>query len=113
MFQLIKLEYKSFFRSSSLGGKIAAKIFMWLGYIYMLFVTIGLGYVHGKGGVAFSKQDNPVENPFLLLNSNMLFYIFAFWIVARYFAQGTPIINIRPLLLLRIKRDKIIRFFLI
>ena len=112
MFQLIKLEYKSFFRSSSLGGKIAAKIFMWLGYIYMLFVTIGLGYVHGKGGVAFSKQDNPVENPFLLLNSNMLFYIFAFWIVARYFAQGTPIINIRPLLLLRIKRDKIIRFSL-
>ena len=39
MFQLIKLEYKSFFRSSTLGGKIAAKIFMWLGYIYILEIS--------------------------------------------------------------------------
>ena len=42
----------------------------------------------------------------------MLFYIFAFWVVGRYFGQATPIINMKPLLLLRIKRDKIIRFSL-
>ena len=112
MFQLIKLEYKSFFRSSTLGGKIAAKIFMWLGYIYILFMTVGLAFIHGSGGAAFIKQEADVENPFLLLNSNMLFYIFAFWVVGRYFGQATPIINIKPLLLLRIKRDKIIRFSL-
>jgi len=110
--QLIKLEYKSFFRSSTLGGKIAAKIFMWLSYIYILFMTIGLAFIHGNGGAAFIKQEADVENPFLLLNSNMLFYIFAFWVVGRYFGQATPIINIKPLLLLRIKRDKIIRFSL-
>ena len=112
MLQLIKLEYKSFFRSSTLGGKIAAKIFMWLSYIYILFMTIGLAFIHGNGGAAFIKQEADVENPFLLLNSNMLFYIFAFWVVGRYFGQATPIINIKPLLLLRIKRDKIIRFSL-
>ncbi len=112
MFQLIKLEYKSFFRSATLGGKIAAKIFMWLSYIYIFFMTIALAYLHGIGGAAFIKQETDVENPFLLLNSNMLFYIFAFWVVGRYFGQATPIINMKPLLLLKIKRDKIIRFSL-
>ena len=112
MLQLIKLEFKSFFRSSALGGKLATKIFMWIGYIYIIFMTIALAFIHGSGGAAFIKQEGDVENPFLLLNSNMLFYIFGFWIVLRYFSQSTPVINIRPLLLLRIKRDKIIRFSL-
>ena len=75
-------------------------------------MTIGLAYIHGNGGAAFIKQEADVENPFLLLNSNMLFYIFAFRVVGRYFGQATPIINMKPLLLLRIKRDKIIRFSL-
>ena len=44
-------------------------------------MTIGLAFVHGSGGAAFIKQEADVENPFLLLNSNMLFYIFAFWVV--------------------------------
>ena len=75
-------------------------------------MTIGLAFVHGSGGAAFIIQEADVENPFLLLNSNMLFYIFAFWVVGRYFGQATPIINMKPLLLLKIKRDKIIRFSL-
>ena len=112
MFQLINLEYKSFFRSATLGGKIAAKIFMWLSYIYIFFMTIALAYLHGIGGAAFINKEAIVENPFLLLNSNMLFYIFAFWVVGRYFGQATPLINMKPLLLLKIKRDKIIRFSL-
>ena len=61
MFQLINLEYKSFFRSATLGGKIAAKIFMWLGYIYILFMTVGLAFIHGTGGAAFIKQEADVE----------------------------------------------------
>ena len=112
MLQLLKLEFKSFFRSSSIGGKLAAKIFMWLGYIYIIFMTLALAFVHGNGGSIFINPESEVENPFLHLNSNMLFYIFGFWIVLRYFSQSTPIINIRPLLLLKIKRDKIIRFSL-
>ena len=71
MFQLIKLEYKSFFRSATLGGKIAAKIFSWLSYIWFLYMTIILAWIHGMGGEAFSKEEINVENPFLLLNSNM------------------------------------------
>ena len=112
MFQLIKLEYKSFFRSATFGGKIAAKIFTWLSYIWFLYMTIIFAIIHGLGEALFIKKDVNVENPFLLLNSNMLFYIFAFWVVGRYFSQATPIINMKPLLLLRIKRDKIIRFSL-
>ncbi len=112
MLQLFKLELKSFFRSSALGGKLATKIFMWLSYIYILFMTVGLAFLHGIGGAAFVKQEVDVENPFLLLNSNMLFYIFAFWIFGRYIIQATPTINMKPLLLLRIKRDKIISFSL-
>ena len=112
MLQLLKLEFKSFFRSSSIGGKLAAKIFMWLGYIYIIFMTLALAYAHGNGRSIFINPESEVENPFLHLNSNMLFYIFGFWIVLRYFSQSTPIINIRPLLLLKIKRDKIIRFSL-
>ena len=75
-------------------------------------MTISLAYLHGIGGAAFINKEAIVENPFLLLNSNMLFYIFAFWVVGRYFGQATPLINMKPLLLLRIKRDKIIRFSL-
>ena len=112
MFQLIKLEYKSFFRSATLGGKIAAKIFTWLSYIWFLYMTIIFAFIHGLGKALFINKEVNVENPFLLLNSNMLFYIFAFWVVGRYFGQANPVINIKPLLLLRIKRDKIIRFSL-
>ena len=112
MFQLIKLEYKSFFRSATLGGKIAAKIFTWLSYIWFLYMTVIFAFIHGLGEALFINKDVNVENPFLLLNSNMLFYIFAFWVVGRYFGQANPVINIKPLLLLRIKRDKIIRFSL-
>jgi len=112
LFQLIKLEYKSFFRSATLGGKIAAKIFTWLSYIWFLYMTVIFAFIHGLGEALFINKDVNVENPFLLLNSNMLFYIFAFWVVGRYFGQANPVINIKPLLLLRIKRDKIIRFSL-
>ena len=63
MLQLIKLEFKSFFRSSALGGKLATKIFMWIGYIYIIFMTIALAFIHGSGGAAFIKQEGDVENP--------------------------------------------------
>ena len=108
--ELLKLEYKAFFRSSTLGGKLATKILMWVGYVYILFMTIGLGFIHGMGGAAFVKQEANVENPFLLLNSNMLYYIVGFWIVLRYFSQNSPTMSIKPFMLLPINKSKIIRF---
>jgi len=83
---------------------------MWVGYVYILFMTIGLGFIHGMGGAAFVKQEANVENPFLLLNSNMLYYIVGFWIVLRYFSQNSPTMSIKPFMLLPINKSKIIRF---
>lgn len=110
MFQLVKLQYKSFFRSASMGGSLFAKIFAWIGIVYFTLMAILIGFIHGTGiSVLNPDADNKIEFPFEWINENLI-YAFGYWIVLRYILQKIPIVNIRQLLLTPMKKSKVIRF---
>ena len=106
-FTFIKLNWKSFFRGRSVGSNIITKIFKWFWLLYFAFITPLLGIITYK----VLKEDLGVEDPFSYLNKNLI-YVFAYWIVIRYFIQPIPVVSIKPLLLTPISKSKIVRYSL-
>ena len=102
----IKLEWKSFFRSASLGTNIAMKIFMGFMALYFTVVFIGAGV-----GVFFLIQEEFKLDPLETVNKFLIYYFVAD-LVLRYFLQKMPVLNIKPLLTLPIKKDTIVHFTL-
>ena len=100
----LKLQWKSFFRGESVGADITTKIFKWFWILYFTFLTPLLGIITFD----VLKDDFEIEDPFLYLNKNLI-YVFAYWIVIRYFVQPVPVISIKPLLLTPISKTKIVR----
>ena len=100
----LKLQWKSFFRGESVGADITTKIFKWFWILYFAFLTPLLGIITFD----VLKDDFEIEDPFLYLNKNLI-YVFAYWIVIRYFIQPVPVISIKPLLLTPISKTKIVR----
>lgn len=104
---LIKLEWKSFFRSASLGKSVAVKLFMgFLGiYFSVVFLLLGIGLY------AASKKLFPNEQPVLIINNYLLIWLtFEFFI--RFLLQNLPVVNVKPLLTQRIPRNKIVHILL-
>lgn len=101
----IWLEWKSFLRSASFGTNLAMKIIMGLVALYFLacFAIMGLG-------VYFILEDEGMK-PLETVNKFMIYY-FAVDLLIRYFLQKMPVINIRPLLTLPIKKGTIVNFSL-
>ena len=103
-YAFLKLQWKSFFRGESVGANVMTKIFKWFWIVYFSFITPMLGLITYK----VLKEDFEIEDPFLFLNKNLI-YVFAYWIVMRYFIQPVPVISIKPLLLTPISKTKIVR----
>ncbi len=101
----IRLEWKSFFRSASFGTNVVLKVFMGLMALYFLsmFLIIGFGL--------YSVLENSELNPMEAVNKFLIYY-FVMDLVIRYFLQKMPVMNIRPLLTLPIKRNIIVHFSL-
>ncbi|PZO28082.1 MAG: hypothetical protein DCF13_09795 [Flavobacteriaceae bacterium] len=101
----IWLEWKSFLRSASFGTNLAMKIIMGLVAVYFLacFAIMGLG-------VYFILEDEGMK-PLETVNKFMIYY-FAVDLMVRYFLQKMPVMNIRPLLTLPIKKGTIVHFSL-
>jgi hypothetical protein len=99
----ISLEWKSFLRSASFGTNLALKILMALGALYfaVMFVALGVGvyFILEKEGL------KPLETV-----NKFLIYYFTADLVIRYFLQSTPVMNIKPLLILNIKKNTIVNF---
>ncbi len=102
--KFISLEWKAFIRSSSFGSNLAIKIIMgFLGLIMVLyFLLIGVG-------AYFLIKEELNLDPFVTINQYLIFYLLID-LVVRYFLQKMPIIKIKPLLHLPIKKNKIINF---
>nr|WP_321234007.1 DUF5687 family protein [uncultured Psychroserpens sp.] len=100
------LEWKSFFRSASFKMNLALKIFMLMGALMMAvsFLSLGLGSY-------YIIEEVLEKDPLEVVNRFLVFYIIID-LVIRYFLQNMPIINIRPLLYLPIKKGKVINFAL-
>ena len=102
--KFIWLEWKAFFRASSFAGNVVMKIFMVIAAIYFsaLFLAGGVLAFYG-----IKKQTG--LDPLIFVSKFMIYYTLAD-LLMRLFFQKIPIINIRPLITLPIKRSTIINF---
>jgi hypothetical protein len=104
----INLELKAFFRSASLGKSIGLKILMGFLVIYFLLVFLVLGIAL----YPLLKKSFPDQKPLAIVNSFVVFWL-AIDLVFRFFMQSLPVMNIKPLLILPIKKQAVIHFVLL
>lgn len=99
------LEWKSFSRSASFRMNLFIKIFLGIvGAIY-LFMILGLGV-----SVFYMLKEKKME-PISTINTYLIYW----WVgdlIFRYFMQKSPIMYVKPLLTLPLKKNKIVSFFL-
>lgn len=106
--KFIMLEWKSFLRSASLGKSIALRIFIAFIAVYFLimFLITGLFLYDGL------KQLYPSENPVTVVNRFAIIW-FAGDLIVRFFMQSLPVMNIRPLMILPVRRSTQVHYVLI
>ena len=104
----INLELKAFFRSASVGKSIGLKILMGFLVVYFLLVFLVLGIAL----YPILEKSFPDQKPLAIVNSFVVFWLF-FELVLRFFMQSLPVMNIKPLLVLPIKKQSVIHFVLL
>ncbi|WP_396602645.1 DUF5687 family protein [Algibacter sp. R77976] len=105
--RFLSLEWKAFFRSASFGKSLGIKIFM--GFMAFWFVLMFLGM--GFGLFKVLKEVFPNKDPLLIVNS-FLFYWILGDLVLRFFFQKLPVMSVKPLLTLPVKRSKVVNYVL-
>lgn len=105
--RFLKLEWKSFLRSASFGKGIALKILMGFFALYFIVIFLGVGFALYPG----LKKMYPDKDPLILVNGFLFYWILAD-LVLRFFFQKLPVMFVKPLLTLPIKRSKIVNYVL-
>jgi len=100
----ISLEWKSFFRSASFKTNLALKILMVFGALWLIASFAILGF-----GAYYMIEEGLNKEPFQVVNQFAIYYMI-FDLVFRYFLQKMPVMNIKPLMYLPIKRNSIVNF---
>lgn len=103
----IYLQWKQFRRSSFFEAAIAIKILMVLGVLYFGGIAVSAG----AGGYFILQKVVPDVDPLLTLNQFLIYWLL-FDLGLRYFIQQMPVINIKPLIIMPIKRSQVVRFLL-
>ena len=103
----LKLEWKQFFRSASFGKSIGLKIIMGFFALYLLATFL----LMGVGGFFMLRKEFPNKDPFLLVNQFMIFMVISD-LIFRYLMQKVPVMDIKPMLLLAIKKSKLVNYVL-
>lgn len=98
-------QWKAFWRSRNKGASIAAQIFMGLAFLYLLVLSIGIGF----GMELIIEQLFPEKDVFYVFNGFILYY-FAVDFLLRMQLQELPTLSIIPYLHLKIPKYKIVRF---
>ncbi|WP_459210279.1 DUF5687 family protein [Aquimarina rhabdastrellae] len=100
----ITLQWKSFWRGASVSASLWMKLFM--GFWALWFIVMaGAGSI----GTFYFIKKKLCEDPLIILNSFLIYWV-VFDLVFRYMLQKMPVINIKPLLTLPVKKKKIINF---
>lgn len=105
--RFLSLEWKQFSRSSYFTKGIVIKIFLILGALYFA----GLALALGAGGFFIIKESLSGTDPLVFVNNFLIFW-FLFDLCIRYFMQQLPVMNIKPFMLLPVKRSSVIKFLL-
>jgi uncharacterized protein DUF5687 len=103
----INFEWKQFFRSSYWQKSIALNILMVFFALYFMLVFLALGF----GMYPILKKQFPDSDPLIIVNG-FLFYWFLADLSIRFFLQKLPVMDIKPLLVLPIKRSSILHYVL-
>ncbi|MFO7745187.1 MAG: DUF5687 family protein [Psychroflexus sp.] len=106
--QFFGLEWKQFRRSSFFEKGLAIKILMLLAALYFA----GIAILAGVGIFFIFKKSFPDQDPFLIINNYLIYWVLGD-LALRYFMQQLPVMNIKPMLLLPIKRQSVIQFLLL
>lgn len=103
----LNLEWKQYFRSANWQKSVFLNILLILFALYFVvcFLLIGIG------GYFIVKKQFPDQDPLVLVNSYLLFAITGD-LIFRYIMQKLPVMNIKPMLILPIKKSKIVHFVL-
>lgn len=105
--RFLSLEWKQFTRASYFQKGLAIKILLIFAALYFggaaIFLGIGLFFI--------LKEALPDVNPIISVN-NFLIYWFLFEIIIRYFMQQLPVMNVKPLMTIPIKRETVIHYLL-
>ncbi|OSY88871.1 membrane protein [Tenacibaculum holothuriorum] len=105
--RFLKLEWKEFFRSASFGKSLALKIIMAFFAIYLLVSFLSIGVF----AYPFLKKQFPETDPFVLVNQFLIFLIIVD-LIFRYLMQKIPVMSIKPMLILPIKKSKLVNYVL-
>lgn len=103
----INFEWKQFFRSSYWQKSIAINILMVFLALYFILVFLLLGIAL----YPILKKQFPDSDPLIILNG-FIFYWFLADLMMRFFLQKLPVMNIKPMLILPIKRNRILHYVL-
>ncbi len=104
----IYLQWKAFFRSSSLGKSIGLKILM--GFLAIYFAVIFL--LLGIGMYPLLTEFYPNQPPLHMANRFVLLWL-AMELVFRFMLKTLPVMTVKPLLIAPIKKRKVVNYVLI
>ncbi len=105
IFTLLHHQWKSFWRSRSVGRNVTMQIFIGFIVLYIAGIAIFLGFsLHETLSKSFPKKD--VINIFL----GLILYYFSFDFIFRFIFQNLPTLAIQPYLVLNIQRNKLVQF---
>ncbi len=105
--QFLRLEWKQYFRSSHWQKGIALKVIMVFFALYLIVSFLAIGV----GGYYLIKKEFPDVDPLQMVNSYLLYAIFGD-LIFRYLMQKLPVMDIKPMLILPIKKSKLVHYVL-
>jgi len=105
--RFLSLEWKQYFRSQYWQRGIGIKILMGFFALYLISVFLFIGFFLFK----IISKIFPDQDPFLVV-SGFLFYWMLGDLMMRFFLQKLPVMSVKPLLTLPIKRSQIVNYVL-
>ncbi|MFZ4931396.1 DUF5687 family protein [Chryseobacterium sp. Mn2064] len=104
--KFLKLEFKSFFRGSSLGINLTMKIMRIFGIVYFMICLIA-----GAAISFFYVQEEMHQNPIKVV-SKFLIIAWVIDLMLKYLWQEIPTQNIKPFLTLNIRKNTLVNYML-
>ncbi|HZH55001.1 MAG TPA: DUF5687 family protein, partial [Sphingobacteriaceae bacterium] len=105
--KLIHLEWKAFFRSASLGKSIAIKVFIGFLVVYFGVAFLAMGFALPE----VLREVFPDSEPIQVVNRFLALW-FLSELFMRFMLQNLPVLDIKPLLVQRIKKSTLVHFLL-
>lgn len=105
--RFLSLEWKQYFRSPYWQRSIGLKIVMGFFGLYFTAVFLFLGFFLFK----IIEETFPGQDPFIIV-TEFLFYWILVDLMMRFFFQKLPVMSVKPLLTLPIKRSQIVNYVL-